>query len=105
MSETATLKPSYHALAQPAEFEGFLSRSGALEPRDEWAEEALREFEEGFKASKFSSKQVRRATHYTLEESSSPDGKGNRLEETGEVGWYVDGTLMPSEDRKARLLK
>ena len=24
MSETATLKPSYHALAQPAEFEEFL---------------------------------------------------------------------------------
>jgi hypothetical protein len=28
-------------LAQPAEFEEFLSGSGALEPRDEWAEEAL----------------------------------------------------------------
>ena len=69
------------------------------------AEQALREFEEGLQASTFSSKQVRRATHYTLEESSSPDGKGNRLEETGEVGWYVDGTLVPSEERKARLLK
>ena len=69
------------------------------------AEQALEEFESGLKASKFASKQVQRATHYTLEESSSPDGKGNRLEETGEVGWLVEGTLVPSEERKAQLLK
>ncbi|WP_263840536.1 IS1634 family transposase [Salinibacter sp.] len=68
----------------------------------EGAEQALEEFESGLKASKFDSKKVRRATHYTLEESSSTDGKGNQLEETGEVGWLVEGTLVPSEERKAR---
>jgi transposase len=50
------------------------------------AEKALEEFEDELKASEFASKQVLRAAHYRLEESSSPDGKGNRLEETGEVG-------------------
>jgi transposase len=69
------------------------------------AEKALEEFEAGLKASEFASKQVQRAAHYRLEESSSPDGKGKRLEETGEVGWLVEGTLVPSEGRKARLLK
>jgi hypothetical protein len=40
-----------------------------------------------------------------LEESSSPDGEGNQLKETGEVEWLVAGTLVPSEEQKARLLK
>ena len=69
------------------------------------AEKALKGFGSELKASEFASKQVQRATHYRLEESSSPDGKGNRLKETGEVGWLVEGTLVPSEERKAQLLK
>ena len=40
-----------------------------------------------------------------LEESSLPDGEGNQLKETGEVEWLVAGTLVPSEEQKARLLK
>ena len=40
-----------------------------------------------------------------LEESSSPGGEGNRLKETGEVEWLVTGTLVPSEEQKARPLK
>jgi len=69
------------------------------------AEQALEEFETGLKASEFTRKQVQRAPRYTLEESSSPGGKGNRLEKTGEVEWLVRGTLVPSEEYKARLLK
>ncbi len=69
------------------------------------AEQALEEFESKLEASKFAGKQVQRATHYVLEESSSPDGKGNWLEETGEVDWLTRGTLVPSEKRKAQLLK
>ena len=68
------------------------------------AEQALEEFESGLKASKFTEKQVSCATCYTLEESSSPGGEGNRLEETGEE-WFVEGTLVPSEERIARLIK
>jgi len=69
------------------------------------AEKALEAFEAGLKASEFTEKQVQRAPHYTLKESSSPGGEGNRLKETGEVEWLVAGTLVPSEKRKARLLK
>ena len=69
------------------------------------AEQALEEFEEDLQASEFASKQVTRATHYALEESSSPGGEGNRLKETGEVEWLLEGTLVPSEERKAHLLK
>jgi transposase len=68
------------------------------------AEQALEEFESGLQASEFTEKQVTRATCYTLEESSSPGGEGNWLEETGEE-WFVEGTLVPSEERIARLLK
>ena len=68
------------------------------------AEQALEEFEADLEASEFTEKRVQRAPCYTLEESSSPDGEGNRLEETGEE-WLVAGTLEPSEERKARLLK
>jgi transposase len=69
------------------------------------AEQALEEFESGLEASEFTEKQVARATCYTLEESSSPGGEGNRLKETGEVEWLINGTLAPSEARKAQLLK
>ena len=69
------------------------------------AEKALEEFEVGLKASELASKQVQRAAHYRLEGFFSPDGKGKRLEETGEVEWLVEGTLVPSEERKARLIK
>jgi len=73
------------------------------------AEQALEEFESGLKASEFTEKQVSCATCYTLEESSSPDRaspdrEGNRLEEIGEE-WFVEGTLVPSEKRIARLIK
>ena len=68
------------------------------------AEQALEEFEEDLKASEFERKQVQRAPRYTLEESSSPGGEGNQLKEIGEE-WLVDGTLVPSEARKTRLLK
>jgi len=68
------------------------------------AEQALEEFESDLEASEFERKQVQRATCYTLEESSSPGGEDNRLKETGEE-WLVEGTLVPSEERKARLLK
>jgi len=68
------------------------------------AEQALEEFEADLKASEFTEKRVQRAPCYTLKESSSPGGEGNRLEETGEE-WLVAGTLVPSEKRKARLLK
>jgi len=69
------------------------------------AEQALGEFKEGLDASEFTSTQVTRAAHYTLDTSSPTGGDGNRLEETGEVGWFVKGTLVPSEERKAELLK
>ncbi len=69
------------------------------------AEQALEEFETGLKASEFERKQVQRAPRYTLEESSSPNGEGNRLEKTGEVEWLLRGTLVPSEEQKVRLLK
>jgi Transposase len=68
------------------------------------AEEALEEFESDLEASEFTEKQVTRATCYTLEESSSPGGEDNWLKETGEE-WLVEGTLVPSEERKAQLLK
>jgi transposase len=68
------------------------------------AEQALEEFESDLEASEFTEKQVTRATCYTLEESSAPGGEGNRLKETGEE-WLVEGTLVPSEERIARLLK
>jgi transposase len=68
------------------------------------AEQALEEFESGLEASEFTEKQVSCATCYTLEESSSPGGEGNRLEEIGEE-WFVEGTLVPSEERIARLIK
>jgi transposase len=68
------------------------------------AEQALEEFEEDLEASEFARKQVQRAPRYRMEESSSPDGEGNRLEKTG-VEWLIGGTLVPSETRKARLLK
>ncbi|MFB6098234.1 MAG: IS1634 family transposase, partial [Salinibacter sp.] len=64
----------------------------------------LEEFESDLEASEFTEKQVSRATCYTLEESSSPGGEGNRLKETGEE-WLVEGTLVASEERIARLLK
>jgi transposase len=69
------------------------------------AEQALKEFESGLQASEFARKQIQRAPRYTLEESLSPDGEGNRLEKTGEVEWLLRGTLVPSEEQKARLLK
>jgi transposase len=68
------------------------------------AEQALEEFESGLDASEFTEKQVTRATCYTLEESSSSGGEGNQLKETG-VEWLVEGTLVASEERIARLLK
>jgi transposase len=68
------------------------------------AEQALEEFESSLEASEFESKQVQQAHCYTLEESSSPGGEGNRLKETGEK-WHLKGTLVPSEERKAQLLK
>jgi len=68
------------------------------------AEKALKAFESDLKASEFADKQVQRAPHFTLEESSSPGGEENQFEETGEK-WLVNGTLVPSEARKARLLK
>jgi transposase len=68
------------------------------------AEQALEEFESDLEASEFTEKQVTRATCYTLEEFSSPGGEGNRLKETGEE-WLVEGTLVASEERIARLLK
>ncbi|MCS3634867.1 transposase [Salinibacter ruber] len=68
------------------------------------AEQVLEEFESGLEASEFTEKQVTRATCYTLEESSSPGGEGNRLKETGKE-WFVEGTLVPSEERKVRLQK
>jgi transposase len=68
------------------------------------AEQALEEFEADLEASKFESKQVQRAPRYRLKESSSPGGEGSRLEKTGEE-WLIGGTLVPSEARKARLLK
>ena len=52
------------------------------------AEKALEEFESDLEASEFASKQVQRAPRYTLEESSSAGGEGNRLKETGEE-WLV----------------
>ena len=69
------------------------------------AEQALEKFEADLEASEFERKQVQRAPRYTLEESSSPGGEDNRLEKTGEVEWHVRGTLVPSEARKAELLK
>ncbi|WP_263842087.1 IS1634 family transposase [Salinibacter sp.] len=69
------------------------------------AEQALEEFEAALQASEFARKQVTRATHYALEESSSPGGEGNRLKETGKVEWLIEGALVPSEERKANLLK
>ena len=69
------------------------------------AEQALEEFEADLEASEFESKQVQRAPRYTLEESSSTGGEGNRLKKTGEVEWLLRGTLVPSEARKAQLLK
>ena len=68
------------------------------------AEKALKAFESDLKASEFADKQVQRAPHFTLEDSSSPGGEENQFEETGEK-WLVNGTLVPSEARKARLLK
>lgn len=68
------------------------------------AEQALEKFEADLKASEFTEKQVARVTCYILEESSSPGGEGNRLKEAGEE-WLLEGTLVPSEERKARLLK
>ena len=82
-------------------FSGLTDREFACR---EDAEQALEEFESDLQASEFASKQVQRAPRYTLEESSSPGGEGNWLEETGEE-WLIDGTLVPSEARKARLLK
>ena len=69
------------------------------------AGQALEEFEADLQASEFARKQVTRATHYALEESSSPGGEGNWLKETGEVEWFVEGALVPLEERKAHLLK
>jgi transposase len=68
------------------------------------AEKALKAFETELKASEFENKQVQQAHCYTLEESSSPGGEGNQLKETGEK-WRLEGTLVPSEERKAQLLK
>ncbi|MCS4150726.1 IS1634 family transposase [Salinibacter ruber] len=68
------------------------------------AEQALEGFESGLKASEFKEKQVTRATCYTLEEFSSLGGEDNRLKETCEE-WLIEGTLVPSEERKAQLLK
>jgi transposase len=82
-------------------FSGLTSREFACR---EDAEKVLEEFESDLEASEFASKQVQRATRYTLEGSSSSGGEGNRLKETGEE-WLVKGTLMPSEERKAEILK
>jgi len=68
------------------------------------AEKALQEFESDLEASEFTERQVSCATCYTLEESSSSGGEGNRLKETGEE-WLLEGTLVPSEKRIARLVK
>lgn len=38
-ASTPTLQPSYRSLANPSEFEDFLSGNGALSERDAWAEE------------------------------------------------------------------
>jgi transposase len=68
------------------------------------AEKALRALEADLKASEFTNRQVQRAPSFTLEESSSPGGEGNRLKENGEK-WLLEGRLVPSEERKAKLLK
>ncbi|WP_263842084.1 hypothetical protein [Salinibacter sp.] len=68
------------------------------------AEQALEEFESDLEGSEFAEKRVSWATCYTLEEFSSPGGEGNRLKETGEE-WLLEGTLVPSEERIARLIK
>jgi transposase len=68
------------------------------------AEKALKAFEADLKASEFANRQVQRAPHFTLEESSSSGGEGNQLKETGEK-WRLEGRLAPSEERKAKLLK
>ena len=69
------------------------------------AEQALDKFTSGLEASELTSTQIMRAAHYTLDTSSPIGDDSNRLEETGEVGWLVEGTLVPSEERKAELLK
>ena len=68
------------------------------------AEKALKAFEADLKASELADKQVQRAPHFTLEESSPRGEEGNQFEETGEK-WLLEGRLVPSEERKAKLLK
>lgn len=68
------------------------------------AEQAIAEFESGLLASGFTENQVTRATCYTVEESSTPWGEDNRLEETG-IEWLIEGAFVSSEKRVARLLK
>lgn len=68
------------------------------------AEQALKAFESDLKASEFADRQVQRAPHFTLEETSSSEGEDDQFEETGEK-WLLEGTLVPSEERMAKLLK
>jgi len=68
------------------------------------AEKALKAFESDLKASEFANRQVQRAPHFTLEEASSSEGEGDQFEETGEK-WLLEGRLVPSKERIAKLLK
>jgi len=62
------------------------------------AEKALSAFEEGLTGSVWAEKQVLRATRFTIGEEDIPV-------ETGEASYLLRGTLVPSEDRLAKLVK
>ena len=74
----------------------------ALEIREfscqEGAERALRAFEEELAGSVWAEKQVLQAARFTIDEEGVPV-------ETGEAGYLLQGTLVPSEDRLAQLVK
>jgi len=62
------------------------------------AEKALSAFEEGLTGSVWAKKQVLRATRFTIDDEGVPA-------ETGEAGYLLQGTLVPSEDRLDKLVK
>jgi transposase len=74
----------------------------ALEMREfscrEDAEKALSAFEEELAGSVWAEKQVLQAARFTIDEEGVPV-------ETGEAGYLLQGTLVPSEDRLAQLVK
>jgi transposase len=74
----------------------------ALEMREfscrEDAEKALSAFEEELAGSVWAEKQVLRAARFTIDEEGVPV-------ETGEAGYLLQGTLVPSETRLAELVK